>query len=133
MLLAAAPAPVLEHPLPGETRHAPSLPLFLHSLDALDALNVDTVYPGHGRPFGDHRRVITRQRERIRERKAQCLELIRGDQTTIPQLLNGMYAHQPPAGRVAGLWMLVGYLDLLIAEGLICEQEIDGVYRYSPI
>jgi glyoxylase-like metal-dependent hydrolase (beta-lactamase superfamily II) len=132
MLLAAAPAPVLEHPLPGETHRAPSLPLFLRSLDALDALNIDAVYPGHGRPFGDHRRVIARQRERIRERKGQCLELIRGGMATVPQLLNGMYAHQPPAGRVAGLWMLVGYLDLLIADDLICEEEIDGVCHYFP-
>jgi glyoxylase-like metal-dependent hydrolase (beta-lactamase superfamily II) len=132
MLLAAAPAPVLEHPLPGESRHAPSLPLFLRSLDALDALGIDTVYPGHGRPFGDHHRVIARQRERIRTRKAECLELIRGGLTTVPQLLDGMYAHLPPAGRVAGLWMLIGYLDLLIADGLVREEEVDGVYRYTP-
>jgi glyoxylase-like metal-dependent hydrolase (beta-lactamase superfamily II) len=132
MLLAAAPAPVIDHPPPGTGRREPSLPLFLHSLDVIEALDIDTVYPGHGRPFGDHRRVIERQRGRIRERKAQCLELIRGGQTTVPELLDSMYAHQPPTSRVAGLWMLVGYLDLLIAEGAVCEEEIDGIYCYSP-
>lgn len=131
MLLAVAPAPVIDHPAPGELR-APSLPLFLRSLDAMEALEVDTVYPGHGRPFGEHRAVIARQRERIAGRKAQCLELIRAGQTTIPQLLESMYAHQPPAGRVAGLWMMIGYLDLLLGEGVVREATRDGVRHYHP-
>jgi glyoxylase-like metal-dependent hydrolase (beta-lactamase superfamily II) len=130
MLLAVAPTPIVEHPAPGESRRAPSLPLFLRSLDVIEALDVETVYPGHGRPFGDHRRVTGRQRERIHSRKAQCLEYIRGGQTTIPELLASMYAHQAPAARLAGLWMLVGYLDLLVADGLVHEEGVDGVYRY---
>ena len=41
-----------------------------------------------------------------------------------------MYAHQPPAGRLAGLWMLIGYLDLLLADGLIrLESENPQIYR----
>jgi glyoxylase-like metal-dependent hydrolase (beta-lactamase superfamily II) len=132
MLLSVAPAPVIDHPLRGETRHAAALPLFLRSLDIVEALDVETVYPGHGRPFGDHRRVIDRQRERIRERKAQCLELIRAGQSTVPELLDSMYAHQAPEARLAGLWMLVGYLDLLIAEGLLGEGEVNGIVHYRP-
>jgi glyoxylase-like metal-dependent hydrolase (beta-lactamase superfamily II) len=132
MLLAVAPTPVIEHPPPGETRRAPALAQFLRSLDAMEALDVDTVYPGHGRPFDEHRRVIARQRARIESRKAECLALIRGGVTTIPALLDRMYAHQPPGARLAGLWMLVGYLDLLGADGLIRERVIDGVYHYDP-
>ena len=131
MLLAVTPAPVIDHPSPGEKR-APSLPLFLRSLDALEELDIDRVYPGHGRPFGDHRAVIARQRERIAGRKAQCLDLIRGGQATIPELLESMYAHQPPEGRVAGLWMLIGYLDLLLDESAIIEVTIDNVNHYQP-
>lgn len=129
MLLAVTPAPVIDHPAPGEKR-APSLPLFLRSLDALEALAIDAVYPGHGRPFGDHRAVIARQRARIAGRKGQCLELIHRGCQTIPALLEEMYAHQPPEGRVAGLWMLVGYLDLLLDEGAIREEVIAGVNHY---
>lgn len=133
MLLAAAPAPVVEHPLTGEERRAPELPQFLRSLDILEALEIETVYPGHGRPFGDHRRVIARQRDRLQARRNECLELIRGGLATVPQLLESMYAHQPPAGRVAGLWMLVGYLDLLIADGLIRQEPVNGVNHYRPV
>lgn len=132
MLLAVTPAPVIDHPAPGE-RRTPSLPLFLRSLDALEALEIDTVYPGHGRPFGDHRSVIARQRERIAARKGQCLDFIRAGQSTIPELLESLYAHQPPAGRVAGMWMLIGYLDLLLDEGAIAVATLDGTYHYRMI
>lgn len=132
MLLAVAPAPVIDHPAPGERRD-PSLPLFLRSLDVIDALAIDTVYPGHGRPFGDHRTVIARQRARIADRKAQCLELIRAGQTTVARLLESMYAHQPPESRIAGLWMLTSYLDLLLDEGSICEEIRGGVCHYYPV
>lgn len=130
MLLAVVPAPMVEHPPPGKQRREPALPLFMRSLDMLAALEIDTVYPGHGRPFGDHRRVIARQRERIETRKAECLALIGDGRSTIPELLEIMYAHQPPVGRIAGLWMLVGYLDLLLAERAVREEEVDGVWRY---
>ena len=48
----------------------------------------------------------------------------------MPELLDALYAHQPPEGRVAGLWMLVGYLDLLIEDGLAIQEEHDDVWHY---
>ncbi len=51
--------------------------------------------------------------------------------TPIPDLVEAMYAHHPPGSRLVGLWMLVGYLDLLIAEGAVVERTVDGVWRYA--
>lgn len=133
MLLAVTPTPVVEQPPPGESRRAPALPLFLRSLDVIEALDVATVYPGHGRPFGDHRRVVARQRQRIRERRAECLGFVHAGLATIPELLDAMYAHQPSSMRLAGLWMLVGYLDLLIGDRQVsCEEDAHGIWRYRP-
>jgi len=132
MLLAVTPVPIVEHPPNGQQEREPALPLFLQSLDRIDALDVDIVYPGHGRPFDDHRAVIARQRQRIESRKAQCLALIREGRSTIPELLEIMYAHQSPTGRIAGLWMLVGYLDLLVADGTVREELLDGISVYRP-
>jgi hypothetical protein len=42
-----------------------------------------------------------------------------------------MYAHYPPQARFSGLWMLVGYLDLLQAEGLVVERPVGEVLHYS--
>jgi hypothetical protein len=41
-----------------------------------------------------------------------------------------MYAHYPSTFRFAGLWMLIGYLDLLQAEGAIVQETVDGVWHY---
>ena len=132
MLLAVTPTPVVEQPPPGAGGRVPALPQYVRSLDVVEALDVETVYPGHGRPFGNHRRVIERQRERIAQRRAECLGYVRDGLGRIPELLDAMYAHQPPATRLAGLWMLVGYLDLLIEEGLVSQEEPDDVWCYVP-
>lgn len=130
-LLAVAPTPVVERPSDGVNR-VPALPQFLQSLDLVQQLDIDTVYPGHGRPFADHRAVIRHQRDRIQARKRQAMELICEGYRTIADMLDVMYAHHPPQFRFAGLWMLVGYLDLLQAEGAIEERTIDGVWHYFP-
>jgi glyoxylase-like metal-dependent hydrolase (beta-lactamase superfamily II) len=148
MLLAITPTPVIEQPPPGATRRVPALPQYMTSLARVEALAVDDVYPGHGRPFGDrpegdrpmsdrpmadHRAVIARQRGRILARRDECLALVREGIDTIPALVERMYAHQPRGVRLAGLWMLVGYLDLLVQDGRIAEETRDGVWRYAAV
>jgi glyoxylase-like metal-dependent hydrolase (beta-lactamase superfamily II) len=129
MLLHIAPMPIVERPPEGQTR-VPALPIFMKSLDTVEALEIGTVYPGHGVPFGDHRTVIRRQRDRIQMRKNECLRLLEAGNETIAGIVEVMYADYPPQFRFAGLWMLVGYLDLLKAEGLAEEQEVDGAWHY---
>lgn len=129
MLLAKAPTPIVERPLSG-SRRVPSLPRFMESLTRVESLDIDVVYPGHGRPFGDHRRLIQRQRERITHRKQECLQLLADGHETVAQLVDKMYAHLPLQFRFAGLWMAIGYLDLLRAEGKIEEVVKGGVWHY---
>ncbi|MCP5097865.1 MAG: MBL fold metallo-hydrolase [Chloroflexi bacterium] len=129
-LLGVTPTPVVEQALDGSNTRIPALPQFLQSLDLVERLEIEMVYPGHGRPFTHHRDVIQRQRERIATRKAEVLALIEKGEHTIPTLLNIMYAHHPPQFRFAGLWMLVGYLDLLKVDGRIEEKTINGVWHY---
>lgn len=131
MLLAKAPTPIVERPSGGNHKRIPALPQFLASLDRVEALEIDTVYPGHGEPFGNHRQVIGRQRDRIHRRKQECLTLIEAGRQTVADLVNQMYAHYESQFRFVGLWMLIGYLDLLKADGLIEENDVDGVWHYS--
>jgi glyoxylase-like metal-dependent hydrolase (beta-lactamase superfamily II) len=132
MLLATTPTPVVESPPGGATERVPALPQFLHSLALLERLEIALVLPGHGRPFDNHRQVIQRQRERIMLRKQECLGWIEAGYNTVSDLLDKMYAHHPAQYRFAGLWMLVGYLDLLLDGDAIEQRTIDGVWHYYP-
>lgn len=130
MLLPLAPTPVIEPPPPGSNERIPALPQFLQSLAMLEQMEISEVYPGHGAPFSNYREVIERQRARIEQRKAECFRLIQDGRRTIPELLDVMYAYQPEQFRLAGLWMLVGYLDLLAADNLVEQRIINGVWHY---
>ncbi len=133
MLLEHTPTPVIERPFSGDltARHDPSLPRFLESLMVVDALDISTVYPGHGEPFTDYHALITRQQHRIGRRKAKTLTLIKRGCNTVNGLLDKMYAHYPDAYRLVGLWMQIGYIDLLLADGAIREEVVDGIWRYT--
>ncbi|HEX6384021.1 MAG TPA: MBL fold metallo-hydrolase [Anaerolineae bacterium] len=132
MLLAKAPTPMVERPADGATRE-PSLPQFLQSLNLVESLDIEAVYPGHGEPFADHRQVIQRQRQRIQARTAECLQLITEGYHTVADLVNQMYAAYPLRFRFVGLWMLVGYLDLLKADSLVEERPVNGVWYYYAV
>lgn len=132
MLLAITPVPVVEPPPTGTSERVPGLPLFLDSLGFLEALEVDIVLPGHGRPITNHHETIQRQRERILMRKEECRQWIEAGISTPVNLVDKMYAHRPVQMRFAGLWMLMGYLDLLEADGVIERRSIGGVWHYYP-
>ena len=130
MLLAITPTPVIEEPLDGGDERVPGLPQFLDSLALVEALEIAWVYPGHGAVFTDHRTLIQRQSERIAERTAQCYELIADGHHTFGALLDEMYGAHPATDRFSALGMLVGYLDLLEADGLIKARTRDGVRSF---
>jgi glyoxylase-like metal-dependent hydrolase (beta-lactamase superfamily II) len=131
MLLPRAPTPIVERPPTGSER-VPSLPVFMESLSLVEALDIDSVFPGHGAPFGDHRRIVRAQRERIAGRMEECRRHIADGLTTVADLVNRMYAHLPVEFRFAGLWMLVGYLDLLLQEGVIVKEGGSGLWSFVP-
>ena len=130
MLLPITPTPIVEYPPDGKTRQ-PALPIFMESLSKVEAMGLETVYPGHGDIIHNANEVIDRQRKRIHLRKDQCFELVKDGVDTAVALLDIMYAKYHPGLRSAGLWMLIGYLDLLIAEDKV-KEELDGkIIRYK--
>ncbi|HSH05608.1 MAG TPA: MBL fold metallo-hydrolase [Anaerolineae bacterium] len=132
MVLAKVPAPVGERPLPGQPR-ARALPQFLESVARIIDLPVAKVFPGHGEPFGQYREVLTAQLARIEKRKGECVRLLGAGEKTVIDLVEVMYANYPDALRMAGTWMVLGYLDVLVAEGVVEEREKGGVWYYKVI
>ena len=131
MLMIPTATPVVETPPPGEPRR-PALPAFLQSLDQLAQLDVDIVYPGHGAPFAQHRQVIAAQKARIHERKEECWKQVVDGVDTVAAIFERLYGARARSVGMAGLWMVVGYLDLLEAEGRVTVEITDKVWRYRP-
>lgn len=132
MLLPKTPPPVREAVSEGETRQS-DLAQFLESLERIEALEIEQVYPGHGDPFDNSTQVIHEQRDRIQQRQAQCLHLVNAGYQTMARLLPEMYTYHLPEMYLNGLWMLAGYLDLLEAKGLIQKQAQAGVWYYECV
>jgi glyoxylase-like metal-dependent hydrolase (beta-lactamase superfamily II) len=130
MLLRVTPTPVVDAPPPGAAR-VPCLPQFLDSLARVEALAIDAVYPGHGPPFGDPRQIIAEQRARIQQRQEECFNHIAAGRRTICELFPAMYGDRASEGNfMPAVWMLLGYTDLLQAEGRVAVEEIGGVWYY---
>lgn len=132
MLLAQTPTPIIEPPADRTPEYRPSLPQFLESLTRIDALGIDVVYPGHGEIFYDVHDLILHQKDRIQRRKEECFQHVQAGVKEVETLLLKMYPYYPPQFRFAALWMLLGYLDLLRAEGKVLRVERGGRWEYLP-
>jgi glyoxylase-like metal-dependent hydrolase (beta-lactamase superfamily II) len=130
-LMIPTATPVVEAPPPGQPR-PPALPQMIDSLRQLAVLEVDQVYPGHGAPFADHRTVIQSQLRRIEERKEEAYRHLVAGAATVAELFPQLYGARASLVGPAGLWMTVGYLDLLVAEGRVEADRQQRVWRFSP-
>ncbi|MCL4858908.1 MAG: MBL fold metallo-hydrolase [Caldilineaceae bacterium] len=130
-LMIPTATPVVDAPPPGQPR-PPALPQMMASLAQLAALDVETVFPGHGAPFGEHRAVIRGQLARIRSRADECLHHVQAGAATVADLFTRLYGDRAARVGAAGLWMAVGYLDLLVAEGRLAAERgaASGAWRY---
>jgi glyoxylase-like metal-dependent hydrolase (beta-lactamase superfamily II) len=123
---------VITAPSPGQPRTA-ALPQMMESLQRLAALEIDTVFPGHGEPFGDHRTVIAGQLQRIEERTEACYAIVAGGAMTVATIFADLYGERAAKVGAMGVWMVVGYLDRLLAAGRIQIETIAGVWHFRSV
>ena len=127
MLLPIAPMPIIANnpKTPGQPNRA--LFELLQSYERLKALDIQMVYPGHGKRFGPANRLINLQLDRIQQRKEECFNWIKSGLTTPYQINRAMYPYQQMPPDFSGLYMVLGYVDLLEGEGdILIEKEENG-------
>lgn len=97
----------------------PSLPRFLHSLDALERRNWAPArcFPGHGEPFDDVQGVIATNLSQASVRTQRLLEALReSGPATVYQIAEGTY----PRAVKRRFWQIIatiqGHLDVLAEE-----------------
>lgn len=125
MLLPIAPMPIVTFDPEKPDQPVRALRNLLDSFERLRVFEIEKVYPGHGPEFFDANAVMDRQLARIQMRKKECLEAIVSGLITPYDINRKMYPYQTVPPDFSGMYMVLGYLDLLVEEGSIVKKQ-DG-------
>lgn len=109
---------------------------YLGSLLRTRELELQIVLPGHGAPFGDHRRAVDRFLERLRERDARIEERLRGTSRTAYELTEALYPSLAGAGlpkRVRAMLQLLAHLHAIEERGEIVRRTRGGIHRFEVV
>lgn len=127
MLLNLIPVPIIDAQLEPPFLRTQSLASLVNSYQKIAQLPITKVFPGHYEAFENPAELIDNQLNRIAFRKGHCLELIKKGHHNFLELLSLVYPNRLHPGT---FFMLVGFLDLLLAEGKIVAKEKDGLLSY---
>jgi glyoxylase-like metal-dependent hydrolase (beta-lactamase superfamily II) len=124
--------PLIARPLDGVTEERPkSLRMYLDSLAATRAMELDVVFAGHGDPVDDHAALID-ERFRLHARRAEKLHrLIAERPRSAYELAQAMWGNVAVTQAYLTLSEVLGHTDLLIEDGRVREVEEDGVVRFT--
>jgi glyoxylase-like metal-dependent hydrolase (beta-lactamase superfamily II) len=125
--------PLISRPLDGgvEGERPKALVAYLASLRATRALEVGVVFPGHGEPIEDHRALID-ERFVMHERRARKLHgLIAERPRTAHELAQELWGNVAVTQAYLTLSEVLGHIDLLLDDGRVVQEEIEGVVRFS--
>jgi len=110
-----------------------ALAVYLASLRATHAMEIDLVLPGHGDPITDHRALID-SRLALHERRAAKLErLIAECPRTAYELARALWGDLALTQPYLTLSEVLGHTDLLVNAGRVREEESDGVVCFVPV
>ena len=121
MLLKITPTPVIDTKPENHIERELSIFKLLESYQRIREYDITKVFPGHYEVFENPRQIIDHQVGRIHLRKEACMEVIRKGTTSFWEIGMAMYAHNL---HLPAINMVVGYLDLLEAEGNIYYGEM---------
>lgn len=134
MILPIIPVPVIEQfGLNNRGERSKGLSHYLTSMERFTNLNISTIYPGHGAPFGEHRAVLQQQRRRIDMRTNECFGLVKSGSHTVYALSQTMYARYSAVTPVTGMSMVIGYLDLLLSRNQVVREMRDGRWHFTAV
>ncbi|MHB1468135.1 MAG: MBL fold metallo-hydrolase [Solirubrobacteraceae bacterium] len=130
-------------PLPGEQdravagapahldgRPAPLL-AYVESLRATQAMDVETVLPGHGSLFGDHAPLIA-ERLRMHERRARKIATaLDAGPLSAHEIAQALWGDVALTQAYLTLSEVLGHLDLLLADGGVRESADGEIIRFE--
>ena len=121
------------------TDEGDSLGNYLASLDVVEKLPIDTVYPGHRRLIADWRVRLNELRQHHAARAAEALAVLHHGPQTAYQVAGEMSWDMTCAWNefpAAQKWFAVGearaHLRWLVVQGKVKTREQDGILLFTP-
>jgi glyoxylase-like metal-dependent hydrolase (beta-lactamase superfamily II) len=132
LILKISSNPLIARPLDGKADERPqALRIYLDSLAATHAMDLERVWPGHGEPVDDHRAVID-ERVRLHTRRAEKLHRLISEQPrSAYELAQAMWGNVAVTQAYLTLSEVLGHTDLLLNDGRVHEIEHDGVVKFE--
>ncbi len=118
-----------EEPIPPAPRPQ-ALITYMASLAKTRAMELALVLPGHGRPITDHVSLID-ERFRMHQRRAEKMHrLIAAQPRTAHEIAQELWGNVAVTQAFLTLSEVLGHVDLLLRDGLVVEEERDGVVSF---
>jgi glyoxylase-like metal-dependent hydrolase (beta-lactamase superfamily II) len=125
--------PLISRPLEGGApeERPKALIIYIASLEATRAMDLEVVLAGHGDPVTGHKALID-ERLALHERRMEKIAgmLDAGPQTGF-EIAQQMWGNVAVTQAYLTLSEVLGHVDLLLERGAVVEEEADGVVRFS--
>ena len=125
-----SPNPIIELGPDGEEGFFQPLVAYLRSVVRLRDLDVETVLPGHGPPFGGHRQVIDDLLSFYGKRQARILDLLAGGPRTAYQIVAELFPRSRPGDTFLTLSEVLANLEVMEARGQLRRLPEVLPYRF---
>jgi glyoxylase-like metal-dependent hydrolase (beta-lactamase superfamily II) len=126
-------APSFEVELGPDGRATPFRPLVEHldSLRLTRSLDVRTVLPGHGAPFGRHREVVDNVLRVCAERQARISEQLANGPKTAWGIARALFPRSSSTHVAPTLFQTLANLEVLEARNEVVREETAGKCRFT--
>jgi glyoxylase-like metal-dependent hydrolase (beta-lactamase superfamily II) len=131
LLERVSPNPILELGPEGEAGTYRPLVAYLDSVRRLRALDVELVLPGHGPPFGDHRRVIDGLLDFHERRQARIREALAGGARTAFDVTRALFPWAGPRDLFLVVSEAIANLEVMEARGEVARELRDGISWFT--
>jgi glyoxylase-like metal-dependent hydrolase (beta-lactamase superfamily II) len=126
--------PLLARPLGADADYTGPRPqaliTYMASLERTRAMDLELVLPGHGEPISDHVALID-ERFRLHRRRAEKIHrLIVSQPRSAHEIAQELWGNVAVTQAYLTLSEVLGHVDLLLRDGLVVEDETNGVVRF---
>ncbi|WP_219621285.1 MBL fold metallo-hydrolase [Neobacillus cucumis] len=118
--------------LDGEGRPKPLLQ-YRQSLEKVSRLPLNTIYPGHGEPFTEHKELIQTRLQEQEKRCEQILAILANNRKSIFEICKVMYPRLKGKTIFLGLSQIQGHLDLLETRQKVSFEQNGLLVEYFAI